>query len=295
MYPRAVTARRLDIAAPGLVVPPRPPLVVGHRGAAGLAPENTLESVRAGIEAGAEMIEVDLQATGDGRIVLLHDPTLDRTTDGSGDVRAKAWDEIRRLDASWPWSRDGGRTYPFRGRGIGIPRLEDALAAFPDTLFALELKPTLPPRALRPLARILAPHAARVIAGSEDHALLSAFRTVAPGVPTGLSAREVRLFHALALAGCGLLFRSPGRAFQVPPTSGGDRRDARGARTGIRVLTPRFLAAAHRTGRAVVAWTVNEESEMRALLDLGVDGITTDRPDIARAVIDAAPESALRS
>lgn len=254
-----------------------------------------MESIRTGIAAGAEMIEVDLQATRDGVIVLLHDTTLDRTTDGTGDIRSMTWGGIRHLDAGWHWSRDGGRTHPFRGRSIGITRIEDALDAFPDTLFAFELKPSLPPSALRPLARVLSSHAGRVIAGSEDHALLSEFRTVAPGVPTGLSAREVRIFHALACAGCGGLFRSAGRAFQVPPTSGGDRRDAHGARTGIRVLAPRFVAAAHRTGRAVVAWTVNEEAEMRELLSLGLGGITTDRPDIARAVIDAAPESALRS
>ena len=108
---------------------PGPPLAIGHRGAAGVAPENTLPGLRHAVEVGADAVEFDLQVTRDDRLVLLHDPTVDRTTDGSGEVEDLTLQEVRGLDAGHAFTPDRGASFPHRGRGVGIPTLEEALEA----------------------------------------------------------------------------------------------------------------------------------------------------------------------
>src|SRR5512140_1883598 len=103
--------------------PGPPPRVFGHRGAAGVAPENTLVSFRRACADGADVFELDVHATADGEIVVLHDPTLERTTDGAGPVSTIRFAELERLDAGFRFSVDGGRTFPFRGRQVRVPRL----------------------------------------------------------------------------------------------------------------------------------------------------------------------------
>ena len=120
------------------------PTVIGHRGSAGEAPENTLASFARGLATGAAILESDVHLTRDGVPVLLHDDVVDRTTDGRGPVAALSLAELRALDAGHRFSRDGGRTHPFRGRGLRVPTLAEALATFPDARFNLELKEGLP-------------------------------------------------------------------------------------------------------------------------------------------------------
>lgn len=107
------------------------PVNFAHRGASGLAPENTLEAFRIGVEAGARGLELDAHMTLDGEVVVLHDPTVDRTTDGSGAVAEMPLADLRRLDAGYRFSPDGGSSYPYRGRGLRIPTLAEVYDEFP--------------------------------------------------------------------------------------------------------------------------------------------------------------------
>ena len=120
------------------------PTILGHRGAAGEAPENTLESFRLGLAQGADIIESDVHVTRDGVPVLIHDEAVDRTTDGCGRVAELDWDELQRLDAGYRFSPDGGSSFPFRGRGLRVPALEEAFRELPDVRLNLELKEGAP-------------------------------------------------------------------------------------------------------------------------------------------------------
>ena len=115
------------------------PIVIGHRGAAGERPENTLAAFAHGLETGAEILESDLHLTRDGVVVMAHDETVDRTTEGSGPLREFSFAELSKLDAGYRFSADGGRTFPFRGQGLRIPTLEEGLKVFPGARFNLEL------------------------------------------------------------------------------------------------------------------------------------------------------------
>src|SRR5258706_10758218 len=115
------------------------PRVFGHRGAAGEAPENTLVSFERAVACGADVFELDVHATRDGTIVVFHDPTLERTTDGMGALKERTWAELCELDAGYQWTVDG-RTFPFRGKGIRVPSLAELFARFPDACFNIEVK-----------------------------------------------------------------------------------------------------------------------------------------------------------
>ena len=116
------------------------PIVIGHRGGAGLAPENTLLAFERGLAAGAAIIESDVHLTRDGVPVLLHDPVVDRVTNGSGPVANLPLKELQKLDAGYHFSSDCGKTHPFRGQGLYVPTLEESLNAFPGVRFNLEIK-----------------------------------------------------------------------------------------------------------------------------------------------------------
>ena len=109
--------------------PGSPIRVIGHRGAAAYAPENTLPSFEHAVEVGADGVELDLHCTADGHLVVIHDDTLERTTDGSGAVEERTLEELRGFDAGYRFTPDRGETFPFRGRGVRIPTFEEVLAA----------------------------------------------------------------------------------------------------------------------------------------------------------------------
>src|SRR5215208_4358914 len=116
------------------------PLNLAHRGASALAPENTFEAFRLAVEDGAGGLELDVHMTRDGHIVVIHDATVDRTTNGSGAVSEMTLDELRRLDAGYNFSPDGGPTRPYRGRGIRVPTFGEVLEEFPRVAVNIEIK-----------------------------------------------------------------------------------------------------------------------------------------------------------
>jgi glycerophosphoryl diester phosphodiesterase len=238
-------------------------LVYAHRGGAKLRPENTLLAFDHGLALGADGLEFDVHLSRDGVVVVHHDATLERTTNGRGPLAALTADELGRLDAGHHF--DG-----FRARAGGIPRLDEVLRRYRSARFIIELKVNEPELAHRTIDAIRAAGAVdRVALGSFGTRVLRAARAYEPAIRTGSSREETRL----------ALYRSwvrwpvrrpPYQEYQVPEIAG---------RT--RVVSPRFVRYAHDAGLAVKVWTVNEAGDIRRLLSWGVDAIISDRPDIA--------------
>lgn len=245
-------------------------LVFAHRGGAALRPENTLAAFDHGLSLGADGLELDVRLSRDGVVVVHHDATLDRTTDARGPVVRLTADELARVDAA-------ARHPEFRGRGIGVPTLREVLRRYRDARIVIELKLNDPELAIRTIDEVKATDAvARVSLGSFGTKVLRAARACEPAIATGASREEIRL--ALYRSWCRWPVRRPAyREFQVPETSG-----------ATRVVSLRFIRDAHASGTAVHVWTVDAEPDMRRLIAWGVDGLITDRPDVAVAVAASA-------
>src|SRR5215210_856955 len=168
------------------------PVNLAHRGASTLAPENTLEAFRIALEAGAGGLELDVHTTSDGQLVVIHDPIVDRTTNGTGAVSEMTIDELRGLDAGYGFSPDGGPSRPYRGRGVRVPTLEEVLEEFPGVALNIDIKaghPGIEETVLGDLRRSDALRRALVV--STCHATVKRFRKISGGhVCTGASRWE---------------------------------------------------------------------------------------------------------
>ncbi|MBA3886019.1 MAG: glycerophosphodiester phosphodiesterase [Acidobacteria bacterium] len=253
-----------------------PPLVFAHRGGAALRPENTIAAFDYGLSLGADGLEFDVHLSRDEVVVIHHDPTLERTTSGRGRLDARTADELAALDAGqWFVAREAPDAgYPHRGQGFGVPRLSAVLARYPAIPIIIELKGNNPRLARRVIDDIRTADAlARVSLGGFSQPVLHAAREYEPRIRTGAGREETR--WALYRSWIGWAPRRPAfREFQVPERAG-----------GTRIVGPRFVACAHRAGLPVHVWTVNDAAEMRRLLAWGVDGLITDRPDVAVQVV----------
>lgn len=245
------------------------PLVMAHRGGAGLWPENTMYGFERAVDLGVDVLETEIHSTADNILVLMHDSTVDRTTNGSGPISAFTLEELRTLDAGYNWTADGGQTFPFRGSGITVPTLDELCAALPMARINIDIKQEKPSlvaslcQTIRTFDMV-----DRVMVASFSSKVLKAFRRVCPEVTTSAGTGEVALFYVLNLVCLGRVYRSAFEAFQIP-----EYRD------GLRLLTKRFVKTAHCLNLAVHVWTINETTDMQRLLDLGVDGIVTDYPN----------------
>ena len=256
----------------------RRPLVIAHRGGAGLWPENTLYAFGRAAVLGVDVIELDVRSTADGALVVFHDATVERTTDGRGAVGAFKLEALKRLDAAHRWSPDGGKSFPLRGSGVGVPTLEEVFAALPEMRFIIEPKRGTSPTA-GALCRVVRARgmAEKVLVASFTQTVLEEFRRACPGVATSAGPGEVSKFLALSKAGLGTSYSPSMQALQVPEYAG-----------GVRMITKDFVEAAHERNLEVHAWTVNDESRMSGLIELGVDGIMTDYPDRLMALLGRA-------
>jgi glycerophosphoryl diester phosphodiesterase len=251
------------------------PRVFGHRGAGGLAPENTLPSFALGLALGADVLELDVHGSRDGVIVVIHDATLERTTDGSGAVHEQALYELQQLDAGYRFTRDG-RDFPYRGQGVTMPSLDAVLKQFPLAYCNIEIKQTEPPiiaEVVELIRRFDAQH--RVLLAAEQDAIMQDIRHLAGDIATSFSAAEVADFIARVQAANFDGYMPAGRALQIPPRFG-----------DIELVTAATIAAAHRCGLEMHVWTINQRDEMERLLALGVDGIMSDLPGLARLAVD---------
>jgi glycerophosphoryl diester phosphodiesterase len=252
------------------------PVNFAHRGASARAPENTLESFRLATEDEAGGLETDVHVTRDGHVVAIHDDTVDRTTDGSGLVREMTLAELQSLDAGFRFTPDGGATYPYRGKGVHVPELREVLWEIPDLAVNVDIKEARPD-VEEAVLRVIEGAGAqdRTLVVSEHTPVVGRFRRLSGGkVRTGASRGESRLFYYLSGLRLEGLLRPAYDALQVP------------VRHGERELvTPRFLEAAHGVGVRVDVWTIDEPAEMRRLLDLGVDVVMTNRPEVLAGVM----------
>lgn len=257
-------------------LPSNRPLVFGHRGAAGLAPENTIPSFALALALGADVLELDVHASSDGVVCVMHDPELERTTSGFGLLREHTWAQLQKLDAGYQFTRDG-HDFPYRGHGVRIPTLEDFLKHFPSTPFNMEVKQGDPP-IVEEVVRILKRCGAmgRVILAAEHDSIMEEIRRHAGDTATGFATMEAMDFFGRVQSGDFSGYHPAGRALQIPARYG-----------DIELVTAESLAAARRCGLEIHVWTINQRDEMDHLLRLGVDGIMSDLPGMARAAIDS--------
>jgi glycerophosphoryl diester phosphodiesterase len=242
-------------------------LNIAHRGGGRLRPEATLPAFEHALSVGADVIEFDVHASSDGIVVVIHDDTVDRTTDGSGTVADMSFAELRMLDAGYAFTPDGGQTFPYRGMGIQIPTLDEVLEAFPDQYYLIEIKqyePSIVPNVLA----ILEAHSAldRVILASFQQVTIDAVRAANPELFTSMTLVEMLEFQGAS--------EQPGyqppALFVQPPWD---------------VVDQQVVDFAHSLGLKVQPWTVNNEPVMLDLIALGVDGIMTDDPALLEAAL----------
>ena len=284
--------------------PQRRVLNIAHQGGEIEAPSNTLFAFKTALDKGADVLELDVHATADRELVVIHDATVDRTTNGSGRVDQMTLEQIKRLDAAHWFVPDCGTchgkpadAYAYRGYATGerpipetlagyepndfkIPTLREVLQEFRKKLINIEIKATAPET--RPyeaeLAELLAEFDRTddtIVVSFLDHAV-EKFKVHAPDVSTATGTGETGLFWASSR---GPLPGAPNprhHALQVPINF-----------NGIEVVTEDFVADAHANGFAVHVWTINDRAEMEWLIDIGVDGIMTDRPTLLEEVLTA--------
>ncbi len=244
-------------------------IVLAHRGFRGQYPENTLLSFQKAAELGVDGLEMDIHSTKDGILVVSHDATVERMTNGSGPIKEMTLAELRQLDAGYRWTPDAGQTFPFRGQGITIPTLEEVFTAFPQFWINVDIKQSEPPIVTPFVAMIRRfDMAARMMVGSFDAATVHQFRQECPEAATAATEAEARRLVILSKLGLGRFYRGQAQALQLPEWNG-----------RVRVITPRFVRDGHGGGTAVHVWTVNETADMQRLIEWGVDGLITDYPD----------------
>lgn len=283
-------------------------LNMAHQGGEREAPSNTLFAFKTAVAKGADVLELDVHATADGELVVIHDATVDRTTDGTGAVDELTLAEVRELDAAY-WFVPGCGTchgeddaaYVYRGlatgarpmppelagfepRDFGVPTLREVLETFPDVPLTIEIKATFPDtrpyeRTLARLLREFGRGPDTIVASFHDVAV-QRFKLCAPEVSTSPGTGLIAAFWAASqgpLPGVPL----PGHhALQVPVEQ-----------NGLPVVTADFVADAHAHGLAVHVWTIDDRSEMERLIALGVDGIMTNRPSLLEEVLAETDEA----
>jgi glycerophosphoryl diester phosphodiesterase len=243
--------------------------IIAHRGASGHAPENTLAAFELAEREGADAFELDVRLSLDGAPVVIHDHSLERTTDGAGLVRARTLAELRSLDAGARFTRDRGRTYPYRGAGLTIPTLGEVLWAFPRMPMLIEIKE---PEVQEAVRRVLLEERAveRCVPASELTPALEAFRE--GPFARAASAKEISdLYWAV-------MWRR-----SVPPVEYRTLSVPLRYR-GMPVPTRTFVAKARSVGCPVHVWTVDRAATARRLWARGVAGVVTNLPSVMRQV-----------
>lgn len=247
------------------------PFGIAHRGGAEELPENTMPAFAAAVQLGYRHLETDAHVSRDGVVYSFHDSVLDRVTDGHGALGDNDSGDINRADGAYHFSRDGA-SFPLRGTGVHIPSMEEVLTTWPDVFVNIDCKSDA---VVEPLVRLLRRVRAfdRVCVGSFKDARIARVRHLTHG-EVCTSAGPRAMTAAWIASRSGRMPRLGADCLQVP------------TRTGrIRIVDRRFIDAAHRADLQVHVWTIDDETEMRSLLDLGVDALMTDRPTLLREVL----------
>jgi glycerophosphoryl diester phosphodiesterase len=260
------------------------PLVFGHKGCGGDVPENTIMSFDKGVKDGADVLEMDLRMTKDGTIVISHDAFLEGQTNGKGWIRDLTLAELKKLDAGYKFSPDDGKTFPFRGAGCAIPTLEEVFQRYPGIRMNIDLKSRNPLMAKKVVDLLIKYNRADItITGSFWHNNVARLRQEMKtrGVHDITCASSDEVTDDIMAANANVPpIKSPLIVFEVPVELG-----------DVKVITPEFIKRAHDKGRVVIPWTINDEKEMEQLFKMGVDGIVTDKPALAKKVIEKLAQS----
>ncbi|WP_420642224.1 glycerophosphodiester phosphodiesterase [Candidatus Leptofilum sp.] len=249
------------------------PVVLAHRGWRGLYPENTMLAFRKAAGLPIDGLEIDIHQTADSVLVVFHDATLERTTNGNGRVQDHTLAELQKLDAGYHFTSDGGKTFPFRGQGVTIPTLAEVFERFPNLWINIDMKQETP-SLVQDFADLIRHHnvAHRLCVGSFSNKTVADFRRACPEVGRTVSHAETLRWFVLSKLRLDWLYWGQGQVLQIPEAD---------EDSGYRLVTPRSVRAAHRNKMAVHVWTVNEAADMQRLLDMGVDGLISDYPDRA--------------
>jgi glycerophosphoryl diester phosphodiesterase len=252
------------------------PLHICHQGGEDVYPSNTIYAYQACIDDwDTDVIEIDVHETSDGHLVVLHDETVDRTTDGEGLVKEMTLEEIQALDAAYEFTPEDGEGTPLRGQGINIPTLQEVFEAFPDRLTNIEIKQVDPPIEQALVDAIeAAGMTEKSCLGSFDDGVAARLRELLPEACHYAPEDMARDYYIGTRAFITGFNPPPVDAFALPPFS--DETE---------VIDPRLVEALHAEGKHLWAWTIDDEDEMNRLFDLGVDGIMTNRPDRLDAVM----------
>jgi glycerophosphoryl diester phosphodiesterase len=257
---------------------------IAHRGGRRIRPEHTIEAYDQALVDGSDILELDVHETIDGEIVVMHDDTLNRTTDCEGLIKEKTFAEVRMCDAGYDFSPDGGETYPYRGMGLVVPTLQEVLERYPDTPFVIEIKQE-EPSMVNHFAEVLQEFDVvdQTVGAAFSDDVLAELRVALPELATNLGVAEARDFVLFSLVpDANPDYVPPAEFLQVPLEF-----------DNIPLLHDNLVPYAHSFGMSVHFWTINDEEDMRSLIDeYGVDGIMTDDPPLLTEVItdlDAAP------
>lgn len=251
------------------------PLVIAHQGGELLAPSNTMASFENAANMGVDVLETDIHITKDGHLVTIHDPSVNRTTNGKGDVADLTLAELQALDAGYHF-KDLDGNYSFRGKGVYIPTVEEMFQTFDDMKIEIEIKDDNPPERIEEIASKLwdligkYQMEEKVIIGSFDQKILQTFEKYAKGrVAVTAGKQEVKsfvVFHKFFLRN---LYVPKVDAFQIPVED-----------SGFDLTDQRLIDGAHRLGMEIHYWTIDDPKAMEKLIDAGADGILTNRPDL---------------
>lgn len=255
-------------------------VILAHQGGDGEAPGNTLVAFQNAVDVGAHVLELDIHSSADGVLVVIHDDTVDRTTDGEGRVNDMTLAELQALDAGYDYPTlaghplEGTDEHPFRGQGVTIPTLAEVFEAFPEMPVSVEIKQAEPPieqatcDIIRDYDRV-----DRTIVASFNADVMTTFRELCPDVATTAVAPEVTAYFAFNFVGLGAAWDSPTEAFMVPEFQG-----------DLHVVNERFVRGLGQHNVRIYPWTINDTAQMHRMFDLGVDGIITDYPTEALAL-----------
>lgn len=257
------------------------PLVIAHQGGELLAPSNTMAAFTNAAEMRVDVLETDIHITKDGHLVTIHDPTVDRTTNGKGAVADLTLEEIQQLDAGYHFKDLEGH-YSFRGKGVYIPTVEEMFQTFQDMRIEIEIKDDNPPEKYNEISSklwelITKYHMEdKILVGSFDQDIINTFNKYSNGqVATSAGRSEVKnfvVFHKFFLRN---LYVPQVDAFQIPTED-----------SGFDLTDRKLINGAHRLGMQIHYWTIDDPEIMKKLIDAGADGILTNRPDLLLKLLE---------
>lgn len=252
-------------------------IILAHQGGDGEFPSNTMLAFENAVALGVDVLELDVHSSSDGVLVVIHDDTVDRTTDGTGRVNEMTLEQLQALDAGYNWPTlanhdllDSGE-FPYRGQGVKIPSLEEVFAAFPEMPISVEIKQESPSiaQALCDLIRQYEREDLTVVASFSTSAMQE-FRQACPNVATAAVRPEVTTFFALNMVYLGAAWQPTTESFMVPEYQG-----------DLHIVTERFVESLHAHNVVIYPWTINDGEQMQRMIDIGVDGLITDYPTLA--------------